>query len=124
MKLEKKQFRPTPLGISFLNVLPASLIRPDLTAEWEQKFEEIENGHLSIDAFSAQQTDLLRSLLQDAGETHIPPPKNVHTCPACGKPMRRRKGKDGFFWGCSGFPSCKTTMRDQNGRPVMAKKRN
>ena len=37
--------------------------------------------------------------------------------------MRRRKGKDGFFWGCSGFPSCKTTMRDQNGRPVMAKKR-
>ena len=123
VKLEKKQFRPTPLGISFLNVLPASLIRPDLTAEWEQKFEEIENGHLSIDAFSAQQTDLLRSLLQDAEKTHIPPPKNVHTCPACGKPMRRRKGKDGFFWGCSGFPSCKTTMRDQNGRPVMAKKR-
>jgi DNA topoisomerase-3 len=31
-------------------------------------------------------------------------------CPACGKPMNRRNGKYGDFWGCSGFPGCKTIV--------------
>jgi len=39
-------------------------------------------------------------------------------CPQCGKPMRRRPGKTGFFWGCSGYPDCKHTMDDQDGQPV------
>ena len=116
--IEKKQFRPTPLGLSFLNVLPAALIRPDLTAQWEQKLDEIENGRLSIDDFSAQQVELLRKLLDGARTATIPPPKNLHPCPTCGRPLRRRKGKNGFFWGCSGFPACRTTMEDRNGRPV------
>jgi len=38
-----------------------------------------------------------------------PPPP---TCPACGKPMRKRIAKSGpgkgkAFWGCSGYPVCK-----------------
>jgi four helix bundle suffix protein len=33
-------------------------------------------------------------------------------CPECGKPMRRRKAKNGshagqLFWGCTGYPECK-----------------
>lgn len=27
-------------------------------------------------------------------------------CPKCGKPMTTRKGKYGYFRGCSGFPKC------------------
>lgn len=119
--LEKKQFHPTSLGLSFLGVLPATLIRPDLTAQWEQKLDEIENGRLSIDDFSAQQVELLRGLLKEARTANIPPPKNLHPCPTCGKPLRRRKGKNGFFWGCSGFPACRTTMEDKNGRPIPGK---
>ncbi len=38
-------------------------------------------------------------------------------CPTCGKPMRRRKGRNGFFWGCSGYPECKTTLPDVRGKP-------
>lgn len=40
-------------------------------------------------------------------------------CPACGKPMYRRKGEYGYWWGCSGFKEgCKTIMDDDKGKPV------
>ena len=32
--------------------------------------------------------------------------------------MRRRKGTQGFFWGCTGYPECKNTMDDADGKPV------
>ncbi len=49
----------------------------------------------------------------------LPPQSNspVHSCPDCKKPLRRLSGKMGPFWGCSGFPSCKTTLNDLNGKP-------
>jgi DNA topoisomerase-1 len=28
-------------------------------------------------------------------------------CPKCGKELHKRKGKKGFFFGCSGYPDCK-----------------
>lgn len=39
-------------------------------------------------------------------------------CPTCGSAMRRRSGPKGWFWGCSGYPECKTTMQDKAGKPV------
>jgi restriction system protein len=30
-------------------------------------------------------------------------------CNQCGRPMRRRKSAKGEFWGCSGYPDCKST---------------
>lgn len=33
------------------------------------------------------------------------------TCPQCGAPMIRRKGKYGEFYGCSSFPGCRGTRR-------------
>jgi len=44
-----------------------------------------------------------------------------HACPDCGKSLQRRKGKNGFFWGCSGYPNCKTTRPDSRGKPGKAK---
>lgn len=41
----------------------------------------------------------------------------VHTCPECAKPLRRRSGKNGYFWGCSGYPECAVTMPDDGGKP-------
>lgn len=38
-------------------------------------------------------------------------------CPTCKKPMRRIEGKMGPFWGCTGFPQCKTTLNDVDGKP-------
>jgi ssDNA-binding Zn-finger/Zn-ribbon topoisomerase 1 len=31
------------------------------------------------------------------------------TCPACGKPMRKRKSAKGEFLGCTGYPACRAT---------------
>jgi four helix bundle suffix protein len=30
-------------------------------------------------------------------------------CPACEKPMKKRKSAKGDFWGCTGYPDCKGT---------------
>ena len=32
------------------------------------------------------------------------------TCPRCGKPMRRRSGARGEFYGCAGYPNCSHTQ--------------
>lgn len=40
-------------------------------------------------------------------------------CPTCSKPMYRRKGQYGYWWGCSGFKDgCKVIMDDDKGKPV------
>ena len=31
------------------------------------------------------------------------------SCPRCGKMLVERNGKNGKFWGCSGFPACRYT---------------
>ncbi len=31
-------------------------------------------------------------------------------CPNCGKPMQKRVGRFGAFWGCTGYPECKTIV--------------
>lgn len=45
-------------------------------------------------------------------------------CPDCGKPMYRRKGANGFWWACSGYPDCNTTRPDANGKPGEARANN
>lgn len=35
--------------------------------------------------------------------------KSEKKCAVCGKGMRKRKGKYGWFWGCTGYPKCKYT---------------
>lgn len=35
--------------------------------------------------------------------------KNVKICPRCGQPLRKRNGRFGEFWGCSGYPGCRYT---------------
>lgn len=39
-------------------------------------------------------------------------------CPNCNKKLIRRKNKNGnFWWGCSGYPDCKSMFFDSNGQP-------
>jgi DNA topoisomerase-1 len=39
-------------------------------------------------------------------------------CPSCGKDMILRQGKNGEFWACTGYPECKTSLPDDNGKPA------
>jgi DNA topoisomerase III len=41
-----------------------------------------------------------------------------YNCPKCKKnKLVKRNGKNGVFWGCSGFPKCKATFFDNLGKP-------
>jgi putative DNA topoisomerase len=45
------------------------------------------------------------------------PVSGNHYCPDCKQPLRRIEGKMGPFWGCSGYPDCRTTVNDVDGKP-------
>ncbi|MCY1388903.1 DNA topoisomerase 3 [compost metagenome] len=49
--VEKKKLIPTPLGISFIQLLPAIATTPDMTALWHEQQKKIEAGELTVDEF-------------------------------------------------------------------------
>ena len=123
IRLEKKQLVPTDLGISLCKILPDKILFPDITAQWEFDLDRISSGSISIKDFFAQQEIYLHELLENAKTATIAPPKNSVMCPTCGKAMRRMKSAKGYFWGCTGYPECKNTFPDKNGKPDTAPKR-
>lgn len=50
-------------------------------------------------------------------ENSDPSVSNVHFCSECKKPLRHIVGKKGPFWGCTGFPICRTMLYDRDGKP-------
>lgn len=117
LRLSGKFFEPTEKARMAVKILPDEMIYPDTTAVWEKELEEVAVGHEDFDKFYQGQLQSLSELLDKAKNAKIAPSKNSVLCPSCGKLMIRRKGKKGYFWGCSGFPECKTTSRDDKGKP-------
>ena len=37
--------------------------------------------------------------------------EGIKICPVCGQIMKKRNGKYGEFWGCTGFPLCRHTEK-------------
>jgi DNA topoisomerase-1 len=51
------------------------------------------------------------------GEARKKPEPTKFKCKSCGKPLVRRESAKGFFFGCSGYPSCKQLYQDKGGKP-------
>ena len=118
IKKAGKNFVPTEIASSMCRILPESLIYPDLTARWEDALDKISKKEMSLADFGTQQKRFLDELLAGAKEAKIPPPRNLPLCPACKKPLRRRKSKKGtWFWSCSGYPDCTKAFADERGKP-------
>ena len=117
LKLKGKFFEPTDKARLAVKILPDEMIYPDTTAIWEKELEEVATGKTSYEKFYQSQLKGLSLLLDKARKTEIMPPSSSVLCPNCGKVMVRRKGKKGFFWGCSNYPECKTTAQDNGGKP-------
>ena len=115
--MKGKYFEPTEKARMAMKVLPGEMIYPDTTAIWEQELEEVAAGKKSFETFYQGQLRGLSKLLYEAKNAEITPSKNSVLCPNCGKIMIRRKGKKGYFWGCSGYPECKTMATDSKGKP-------
>ena len=128
---QKKQIVSTQTGRSLIAILPDEIKAPATTALWEQGLDDIAQGRGDLSTFINGQTQWITEILRQAKQQARSPTqqfsggdaKTQHACPDCGKALRRRKGKNGFFWGCSGYPDCKTTRPDSRGKPGKAKPR-
>ena len=124
VKLEKKNLVPTELGFLLLEVVDENMIYPDITAKWEQNLEAISHRQMPIQEFMEKQQEYINTLLANLAKTQIKPSASAVTCPDCGKRMRRIKGKNGYFWACTGYPECKKTFNDKKGKPDTSPTRN
>lgn len=92
---------PTALGTALITVLPEALSSPKLTAEWEQRLQEIARGVLSPADFLAGIAAMLREevltcQIVPGAETQFPSEyERVGTCPRCGRDVVEKKA--GFF---------------------------
>ena len=117
LKLAGKYLEPTEKAIMTVKILPEEIIYPDTTAIWETELEEVAKGRESFAEFYKKQVSGLKLLVSKAKELKITPSSNAIFCPNCGRLMIKRKSKNGYFWGCRGYPECKMTARDNKGNP-------
>ncbi|MBK1674725.1 DNA topoisomerase III [Ectothiorhodospira shaposhnikovii] len=121
---QKKHLVSTDTARALIDALPAPVKDPATTALWEQALDDIAQGRQDLGGFLNQQTQWVNVLVQrvqsaarSGGAGVIAQGQVANPCPACGKSLRRRKSKDGFFWGCSGYPECRQTLPDSRGKP-------
>ena len=92
---------PVQAGVSLVTILPEQLQSPLLTAEWEHKLGRIERGELSPDAFLAEITQMVQTLVAEyqpvpGAEVLFPSGREiVGKCPRCGSDVM--ESKKGFF---------------------------
>lgn len=108
--------RPLPLGETIRDALVGRFAFADLdyTRNLEDQLDQIAEGQSDYVSVVSGAWASLDKELGALESVNIAP---AHPCPACGKAMRRRKGESGYFWGCTGFPECKTTLPDVKGKP-------
>uniref|UniRef100_UPI003BEEC7B3 DNA topoisomerase n=1 Tax=Burkholderia arboris TaxID=488730 RepID=UPI003BEEC7B3 len=118
---EKKLLVPTERAFvlkALLQRLEAqALLSPALTGEWEAQLKAIEAQQLDPVVFRGGIERFTRELVARAGTMDAAALADAPPCPACEKPLRRIKGPKGFFWGCTGYPDCSTTLPDVDGKP-------
>ncbi|EDE6687480.1 DNA topoisomerase III, partial [Salmonella enterica subsp. enterica serovar Apeyeme] len=104
----KKALHSTPTGRDLVNALPSALTSPGLTALWEQLLDEVAAGRVSLDDFMAKQKAWVVQLVSQGKSQPLAmqsPPGPP--CPECGGRTVQRQGKNGVFFGCVNYPSCR-----------------
>ena len=107
VKVVDKKLVPTPLGIALVHFLKQnfpSVVDTSNRAKMEKTLDLIATGKKDyLEDLKDFYNDLeaeIKKVNPSEGEEKI--------CPNCGKPMAIRKGKYGLFYGCTGYPDCKT----------------
>ena len=69
-----------------------------------------EGAHRALnDCRMNQQVYELMAVDLSKGNISLQPQEPEKLCPACGHAMKKRQGRYGLFWGCSGYPYCRHT---------------
>jgi len=123
VELEKRLFKPLPLGVSVNEILIkyfSDLINIDFTAAMEGNLDEIADGKQEwlkvLNDFYRPFSEKLKIAANESVRERKEPQKTDEKCPKCGAILLLREGRYGKFLGCSGFPKCKYT------RPLSPKK--
>jgi DNA topoisomerase-3 len=120
LEAKGKQLISTKKGRALIDLLPDVVKNPATTAQWEQTLEDIAAGKSDLDGFLYDQKDVLDNMLGQLTQSKanykgdLSGNRQTISCPNCGKPMYKRKGKKGYFWGCSGHPKCRSTFAYKN----------
>src|SRR5699024_11180959 len=116
-----KALHVTSKGRQLLELVPADLKSPELTADWEQKLNQIAEGGLSQEAFIKEIKAYTKTIVQNikAKETTCKHDNITGTqCPECGKLTLEIKNKHGKKLDCQGR-ACgykKNIARNTNAR--------
>ena len=96
-----KNLIPTKAGVNLVTVLPELLTSPKLTADWEQRLNEVAKGQVSpedfmegIEAMAAELVRKYSHISEDGQKLFQPEKETVGLCPRCGKPVY--EGKKNF----------------------------
>ena len=96
-----KNLIPTKAGVNLVTVLPEVLTSPKLTADWEQRLNEVAKGQASpedfMDGIEAMAAELVRKyshISEDGQKLFQPEKETVGLCPRCGNPVY--EGKKNF----------------------------
>jgi DNA topoisomerase-3 len=98
-----KDIHLTSKGRQLLDLVPEELKSPALTAEWEQKLDQIANGNLKKEVFISEMKKYTKEIVAEIKTSNK---KFKHdnistkTCPDCGKPMLEVNGKKGKMLVC------------------------
>ncbi|MDR2782832.1 MAG: type I DNA topoisomerase [Treponema sp.] len=112
-----KQFVPTQLGRLINDLLVEyfpNVVDVDFTALMEDKLDIVEENRIQWSDMIREFWAPFKSRVEDVGKT-LETYKGVldettdYTCEKCGKPMKKKLGKFGYFLACSGFPECRNT---------------
>ncbi|MGG1676315.1 DNA topoisomerase III [Neobacillus sp. NRS-1170] len=103
--LEKrgKDIHLTSKGRQLLDLVPEELKSPTLTAEWEQKLDQIAHGKLKKEVFISEMKNYTREIVAEIKASNKKyKHDNISTknCPDCGKPMLEVNGKKGKMLVC------------------------
>lgn len=118
LKEEKKFLIPTPHAYLMIEALPDEMTYPDATAIWENALHSMKEGKSDLDSFLATQIAFMTDLCHKAETAQLPTVGDTYRCPQCKQGiLKKRSGKNGDFWGCSRYPTCKLTLDDDGGKP-------
>ncbi|MCX7679012.1 MAG: type I DNA topoisomerase [Spirochaetes bacterium] len=113
-----RQLVPTPLGKIVNDILTKffpDLISIGFTSSMEEKLDLIEEAKSEWVSMIKDFYVPFKKTVEHA-EKHIEEVKGIldeetpYTCQKCGKPMKKKLGKYGFFLACSAFPQCRNAQ--------------
>ncbi|WP_281546225.1 DNA topoisomerase 3 [Grimontia sp. SpTr1] len=110
-------WKTTKHGQQFCKALPDEITLPNISAIWADMQLHIKEGDLTVQEFVERVDCYIREQIEMLDEKGLDIESNSTPCPKCGSPLIRRKGRNGFFHGCSKYPECDASYPDKNGKP-------